>query len=83
MELISDVIKKNLFQIVLIAIGITIAFTVLQQELKTLAYQVQAQQKVLDKYPSEDYFDLKFKTIDDKLQVLTDDLREHKDATGR
>ena len=56
-------IMDNLYNLILTAIGIVTVFTLLN-------YRVNALEQKLSTYPSEDYFTLKFKMIDDKLSEL-------------
>ena len=57
-------ITDNLWNLILTAIGIAMAFAILN-------YRVNAMEQKLATYPSYDYFELKFQTIDEKMDILT------------
>lgn len=44
-------------------------------------YRVDAIERRVAEYPSVDYFELKFRTIDEKLVQLENQLADHKEAT--
>jgi len=43
----------------------------------TINARVSASEAQLAKYPSQDYFELKFKTVDDKLTELNQKITDH------
>ncbi len=58
-----DILKENAWAIALIVIGWIVGFALLQQQVTALEADVA-------KYPSQDWFDLKFEYIDQKLNDL-------------
>jgi hypothetical protein len=67
---VTSWVKQNLWGIILF-VGMFIA------GYATLNAKVNAMEKQLSLYPSQDYFELKFNTIDDKLIELNDKLSSH------
>ena len=62
-------ITDNLWNLILTAIGIAMAFAILN-------YRVNAMEQKLATYPSYDYFELKFQTIDEKMDILTNKIEQ-------
>lgn len=68
---ITSWLKQNAWAIVFFA-GVTIA------GYATLRAQVNAMEAKLAQYPSQDYFELRFKTIDDRMIELQNEIKELK-----
>ena len=63
-----QILKDNAWAIILIVVGWAIGFALLQQQVNTLAAEV-------SQYPSEDWFELKFQNIDNRLDDLESKLQ--------
>ncbi|MFA5014019.1 MAG: hypothetical protein WC549_00565 [Actinomycetota bacterium] len=66
----SNWIKNNLWNLVITFVTIVIAFITMQLRISALENKV-------NQYPSQDYFDLKFKIIDSQLFDLKIQLENH------
>jgi cell fate (sporulation/competence/biofilm development) regulator YmcA (YheA/YmcA/DUF963 family) len=58
-------------------VAIIVAFTYLKVEVKSNADKIQAIEARVASYPSVDYFNLKFKTLDNSINNLTNKVEEH------
>jgi hypothetical protein len=67
---IKDWIYGNSWNLLITFTGIVIGFALLNARVDANATTIYALQMRLDKYPSEQYFDLKFKTQEEKLNAL-------------
>jgi len=70
-------LKNNTWNLVITFAGIIAAFALAN-------YRINAMEMTIAKYPSQDYFELKFKTIDKSIQdlidgqkIITDKLDDH------
>ena len=82
---IKSWVESNLWNLILTAVGIIIASVTLQSRVTTIEASQKTLETKISKYPSEDWFTLKFKTIEDaqaeiKKEIQTikkgSDLRE-------
>ena len=67
---IGTFLKDHLWQILVILFVSSISFVILKEEVKGLATRVDAVEIKQAEYPSEDWFVLKFDTVDKKLESL-------------
>ena len=70
---INNWIKDNLWNLLATAVLIIVTWTTFNARLNAVEARVA-------QYPSQDWFDLKFTNIDDKFNILGNDLQEVKDA---
>jgi chaperonin cofactor prefoldin len=71
-------LKNNWWNLLLTIVGIVIAFTVLQGKVASIEAQVNVLEKKVATYPSQEYFDLRFKTIEQGQQDLKQQITEVK-----
>lgn len=67
---IKDWLYSNSWNLLVTFVGIVIGFMLLKIQVEANTRTIYAMQQQLDKYPSEQYFELKFQTQDDKLNSL-------------
>ena len=67
---IGSFFKDHLWQILVILFVSSISFIILKEEVKTLTSRVQAVEVHQAKYPSQDWFELKFRMVDEKIENL-------------
>ena len=67
---IKDWLYGNSWNLLVTFTGIILGFAFLSARVDNAQNTVYALQMQLNKYPSEQYFDLKFKTQDDKISAL-------------
>lgn len=65
------------------AITLIILITSLAISWGSMSYRVDAISDRMDKYPSQDWFDLKFKNIDDGIGEIRDELHEHEASMSK
>ena len=70
-------LNNNSWNLMVTVVAIIVAFTYLKVGVKTNTDKIQAIEAKVASYPSVDYFDLKFKTIDESLNRLTIKVDEH------
>ena len=71
---ISQFLNSHLWQIIVITVAGIVAFVWLQAEVKGLSMRVEAVEGCQAKYPSKDWFSLKFATIEEKIDLNTERL---------
>ena len=74
---IKDWVYSNSWNLLVTFVGIVVAFTLLRSQVEANAMGVSVLQNRLDKYPSEQYFNLKFQNQEEKpdaLEKKVDDL---------
>ena len=64
-------LQDNSWNLIITAVGLVVAWTLLNS-------RVGALENKLEKYPSEDYFNLKFETIEKRLDSLDESVRENR-----
>lgn len=75
---IKSWINQNLWNMLITLVGIVVAFVTLQaQVIRISAAQIAMEEKIA-KYPSEDWFKLKFETIEKKQDEIKQDVAELK-----
>ena len=67
---IKDWLYNNSWNLLITFTGIVFGFALLNSKVDANATTIYSLQMKLDRYPSEQYFDLKFKTQDEKLTTL-------------
>ena len=67
---IGSFFKDHLWQILVILFVSAISFIILKEEVKGIATRVDAVEIKQAEYPSEKWFELKFKTVDEKIESL-------------
>ena len=60
---LKDFLRNNAWAIILVVMGWIVGFALLQQQVNVLATKVA-------EYPSQDWFELKFETIDKRFDTL-------------
>ena len=78
---VNSWLRTNLWNLIITTIAIIIAFVTLSSRVTALEIEQAQFQTRLTQYPSEDYFDLKFKTIEASLSEVKADLKQHIEAT--
>lgn len=73
-NLVQSWLSNNALKLIAIIAGLVIAFYQVQ-------YKIEAIERTVAEYPSVDYFNLKFQTIDATLLRLESQLADHKEAT--
>jgi len=63
-------LKDHLWQILVILFVSSISFVILKEEVKGLATRVDAVEIRQAEYPSQDWFELKFRMVDEKIEDL-------------
>lgn len=64
-------LKQNAWAIIIIVVGWVVGFALLQAKVETLEAKVA-------EYPSQDWFELKFETIDERFDVLENSINGDK-----
>ena len=67
---IESWMKQNSWNLLVTIVSIIIAFTIAQQRINALEIKV-------DQYPSYDYFELKFNTLEKNIEELKNTLNGH------
>ena len=67
---IGTFLKDHLWQIIVILFVSSISFIILKEEVKALTSRVQAVEIEQAEYPSQDWFELKFSTIEKRFGDL-------------
>jgi hypothetical protein len=75
---ISQFLTNHLFQLMVLIISGIIAFVWLEAEVSNLSIRVEAVEEDHATYPTERWFELKFKTIDEKFIALEKLFKEDK-----
>jgi len=63
-------LKDHLWQILVILFVSSVSFIILKEEVKALTSRVQAVEIEQAEYPSQDWFELKFRMVDEKIEDL-------------
>jgi len=63
-------LKDHLWQIIVILFVSATSFMILREEVKALTSRVQAVEIEQAEYPSKDWFELKFRMVDEKIEDL-------------
>jgi len=63
-------LKDHLWQILVILFVSSVSFIILKEEVKGLATRVDAVEIEQAEYPSQDWFELKFRMVDEKIEDL-------------
>jgi len=63
-------LKDHLWQIIVILFVSATSFMILREEVKGLATRVDAVEIRQAEYPSQDWFELKFRMVDEKIEDL-------------
>ena len=61
---ISQILTNNLWQIIILIVSGIVAFTLLKGMVEANTFRIQAIEKKQAEYPSQDWFELKFKTME-------------------
>jgi uncharacterized lipoprotein YddW (UPF0748 family) len=69
-------LSNNAITLIIIYTGIIIGYAALKVQVIATATEVQAIQERVDTYPSEQYFELKFKTLEDNQNKMDETLKE-------
>ena len=67
---IGTFLKDHLWQIIVILFVSATSFMILREEVKGLATRVEAVEIKQAEYPSQDWFELKFRMVDEKIEDL-------------
>ena len=67
---IGTFLKDHLWQIIVILFVSATSFMILREEVKGLATRVDAVEIRQAEYPSQDWFELKFRMVDEKIEDL-------------
>jgi len=59
----TEMLKNNAWAILLLIVSWVVGFALLQQQVNALEIKI-------SKYPSEDWFELKFKNIDERFDAI-------------
>jgi len=65
---INAFIRERGFQLVMIVVSGVVAFAVLGNQVKTLAKDLVKLEEKLAEYPSKDWFELKFETLEEAIE---------------
>lgn len=74
---LTDWVKQNAWNLIVTTAIIVSAFTLLNSKVDVLAQQTLENKINISRYPSLEWFELKFKTIDEKLVDIKTDLIKH------
>ena len=67
---IATFFKRYLWQILVLVFGFAISFVLLQEQVNTITKRVDAVEIKQAEYPSQEWFELKFSIIDEKIDDL-------------
>jgi hypothetical protein len=73
----SNWLRTNLWNLLITAALFIVAFTTIQLKQAAMAQELSNLEKTVAEYPSKDYFELKFQTIDEKIVNLNKTLNKH------
>lgn len=74
---LQEWITNNLWSIIIAIVGIIVMWTTQTGRIESIASRVHAVEVKQATYPSQDWFELKFKTIDDSLSGISGKLDTH------
>ena len=80
-QTIGSFLRDHLWQIIVIIFVSSISFTILKEEVKSLAKRVEAVETHQAEYPSQQWFELKFSIIDEKIDNLEKKIDNHASLT--
>ena len=69
-QTIGTFLKDHLWQILVILFVSSISFVILKEEVKAVTKRVEAVEFRQAEYPSQDWFELKFRMVDEKIEDL-------------
>jgi hypothetical protein len=76
-ENLNTWVRNNLWNLIVTTVLIVIAFVTVQAKVTALELKTADLEIKIAQYPSQDYFDLKFKTIESQLLEVKQDLKAH------
>ncbi|MCL5018878.1 MAG: hypothetical protein M1426_00140 [Patescibacteria group bacterium] len=74
-------LKDNLWNLIITFVAIIIAFVTMQARITAVELKEEQLSKKVAEYPSQDFFNLKFQTIESNLNEIKQDLKEHLQET--
>ena len=72
---VSEFLRQHLWQILVFGFGWGIAFIALKYEVVGIQHRVMAIEESLAEYPSQEWFELKFLTIEEKIDLNTNRIK--------
>jgi len=76
-------LRNNLWNILTVAVAIIIGWAYLQSAVRVNAQAISQLERRIDAYPSEEYFELKFQTIDNSIRDVRKDLNTLENKVDR
>ena len=70
-------LRDNLWNLIITFAGIIFAYAAIQTRISIVEARTEQVEKKLAEYPSQEYFDLKFKTIEVNLEEVKVDVKKH------
>ena len=67
---IVGLIRSNMWQIIVLLVGGIVIFSTVRADVTTNAVEIEELKKFQAEYPSQDWFELKFDNIDEKIAGL-------------
>jgi hypothetical protein len=74
---VNSWLRTNLWNLIITAGIIIVAFTTLQIKVAAMASELEQLENIVAEYPSKDYFELKFKTLDKQIDNIQTTLNSH------
>jgi len=73
----SKWLKDNLWNLIITFASIIFAYAAMQTRMSIIEAKSEVMEKKLAEYPSQEYFDLKFKIIESQLEEVKLDVKQH------
>ena len=67
---LQALVEKNFTQLIVFIVGLATTLAIIKTSMDNLTERVSALEAKQDAYPSQDWFELKFDTIEDKIDKL-------------
>jgi hypothetical protein len=74
---IGNWLKSNLWNLIITGVALVIAFVTIQGRVSALEIKTDNLQTKINQYPSQDYFDLRFTTLESGQNEIRLDLKKH------
>lgn len=76
-ETLQDWIRGNSWNLLITAVAVILSFAYLNFRVEAIAKQVETNTGIIAKFPTEQWFNLKFQMIDENQKRIEEAIKEH------